>query len=384
MMTIPLAGMSTDIYIPSLPALAAHFTVIKALTQYTVTSYVFAMALTQLLAGPISDALGRKKLLLSALFLQVISILVVLHSPNIICMIIARFFQGLGAAFMIVPARAILNDIFTGDQLKKHFNYLTISFAVGPIVAPFIGGYMQHYIGWEANFYAILFYGLILLILYTLTYRETLQDIHPFSIHKFRKNYKIIFSNPYFVIGSILLGMLVGYSCLFNVVGTFIIQVALHKSSIIYGRVALLLGLGWFLGNTFNRLTFDMNKSLKIQLAFWVIFLSSIAMFILGVLNYFNLYTIVVPIFIMVMMAGIIFANYVSECLGLFPRLAASTNGSLFAIAWAVYALYTYIATLIKIHSLLPLAIAYLIFTVICLLIYYLVLRRWKFESAAP
>lgn len=381
MMTIPLAGMSTDIYIPSLPAIAKQFSVIDALTQYTVTSYVFAMALSQLFAGPISDALGRKKLLLSSLILQIISVFLILHSMNIFFMIVMRFLQGLGAAFMIVPARAILNDIFTGDQLKKHFNYLTISFAIGPIIAPYIGGYLQHYIGWKANFYTILCYALLLLILYITTFRETLQNTEHFHMKTFWNNYKVIFSNYYFVIGSIVLGMLIGYSGLFNVVGTFIIQVGLHKSSITYGRVALLFGLAWLLGNVLNRITFDFNRKLKIQIAFWVILLSSASMFILGMMNYFNLEVIVVPIFIMVTMSGLIFANYVSECLSLFPNRAASTNGALFTLTWSIYTIYTYIATRIHIHSLQPLATTYLIISVICLLVYYLTLHRWTFRS---
>lgn len=382
MITIPLAGMSTDIYIPSLPYMAIDFHVIKSLTQYTVTSYVLAMGIAQLFAGPVSDAFGRKKQLLLALLLQVISVLVILHSPNIYVVIAARFFQGLGAAFMIVPARAILNDIFTGDQLKKHFNYLTISFAIGPIIAPFIGGYLQHYIGWQANFYVILFYALILIFLYSFTYQETCQNTRPFSIDRLGKSYRTIFTNSYFIAGSLLAGMLVGYSSLFNLVGTFLIQTSLHKSAITYGHIALLMGLAWLIGNTINRFTFRISRKVKAQVTLLIALLAAITSVVLGIMGFFNLLSLVLPTLIMVMMGGVIFAAYVSECLSMFPDHAASSNGALFAIAWLIFTVYTYIASLIKVHSLLPLALSYFVISIACLLIFYLLLLRHEKKLA--
>ena len=149
---VPLAGISTDIYLPSLPAISTHFNVTKTFVQLTVASYVIAVGLAQLLAGPISDAYGRKNLLLIAIFTQLLAVLAIIFSPSIDWMILFRFVQGLGAAFMLVPARAILNDVFHGSELKKQFNYCTISFALGPTIAPFLGGYLQHYFGCQANF----------------------------------------------------------------------------------------------------------------------------------------------------------------------------------------------------------------------------------------
>lgn len=383
MLAIPLAGMSTDIYLPSLPTMASHFAVNKAFAQYSVTVYALAMGIAQLLAGPVSDAYGRKKQLLIALLLQIASILLILHSPNIYWVIVARFFQGLGAAFMIVPGRAILNDVFTGAQLKKHFQYLTISFAMGPIIAPFIGGYLQEYIGWQANFYFILIYAIVLTCLIAFTFKETSQRIYPFSIDKSWKNYQIILSNKHFIVGSVLLGILIGYSGLFNVAGTFIIQKSLHQSAIVYGRIALLMGLGWFLGNIINRFTFNVDKELKTKVALSISFLTGVVIFILGLKGYFSLLTVIVPTFIMIMMSGGIFSTYVAECLTMFPELAASANGGLFAIVWTVFSVSTFIATLLKINSLYPLGLTYLLISAACILIYFGLLLPLERRSAS-
>ncbi len=130
--------------------------------------------LLNLLVGPISDALGRKKLILASLIIQILAIVGILLSPNIYWIIIIGFFKVWEPLFMIAPARAILNDCFSGDELKKKFNYLTISFALAPIIAPFIGGICQEYFGWQASFYVILVYAVSLLILIHLTYEETI------------------------------------------------------------------------------------------------------------------------------------------------------------------------------------------------------------------
>jgi len=371
MLLIPLAGMSTDIYLPSLPAIAAHFGVYKSLAQFTVTAYIFAMGLGQFIAGPVSDALGRKKLLVTSLSLQVLSVFAILHSPSIHWIIVLRFIQGAAAAFMIVPARAILNDIYEGDKLKKQFNYLTIAFAVGPIIAPFIGGYLQHYIGWKANFYFILIFAFVLLLVVLFILYETIAETTRFSPNKILHNYKIILTNKHFAVGSLTLGILFGYTGLFNVSGTFLIQIGMHHSAIVYGRIALLVGFAWFLGNLINRLAFHINKKFKAQIALLLSFLASLCMFILSWSGYFNLPTFVVPTFVVTLFSAVFFSTYAAECLTLFPRLAASANGALFSITWIMYSFYTFIASFLKPHSLVPISVIYILVGLVALGLYY-------------
>ena len=136
---VPLAGMSTDIYLPSLPHMARAFSIDNSLVQLTITSFVTAMGFAQYLAGPVSDAIGRKSMIIISLVIQFISVITIIHVPSMPLIIAMRAVQGIACAFMIVPARALLNDNFEGNELKKKFNYLTISFALAPIIAPFIG-----------------------------------------------------------------------------------------------------------------------------------------------------------------------------------------------------------------------------------------------------
>jgi DHA1 family bicyclomycin/chloramphenicol resistance-like MFS transporter len=374
----PLGGMSTDIYLPSLPAITAHFHSIKSLVQFTVTSYVLALGLAQLIAGPISDAYGRKKLILIALLIQLISVIAILKTIDIEWMIFFRFTQGLGAGLMMVPARAVLNDIFKDKELKIYFNYATISFAIGPIIAPFIGGYLQHYFGWKANFHFILCYIGIVALSLLVVYRETLATKRKFSIHHLWQNYAIILSNKFFVLGSLFVGMIWSFSALFSVAGPFLVQTVMHKSPITYGRIALLMGIGWFIGNISNRFLFHCSEQSKIKPVLWLTLITSISMIIFSYLGFFNVPSLVIPTFIIVMLSGLIFPIYVSECLVIFDSLAASANACLFSIVWIIFGAATFTAALLKVQSLLPLALAYLGANVICFIIYYGLLLRLK------
>ncbi len=373
---IPLAGMSTDIYLPSLPAMSAYFNVDKALVQLTVTSFVIAMGLSQFLAGPIADAYGRKKLLLLAISTQLLALFAIVFSRSVDWMIFFRFVQGLGAAFMIVPARAILNDVFESHELKKQFNYSTISFALGPIIAPFLGGYLQQYFGWQASFLFILIYAILLFLAVALTYRETQNNARPFSMQHMWKNYHIILSNRYFLLSALLAGMVWGYGAFFNVTGPFLIQIAMHHSAITYGHIALWMGLAWFLGNTSSRILFNYDIETKTEIALWLTVATSIIMFIIAQLGFFNILTLAIPTFMIILLSGFIFPIYIGECMVLFQNLTGSANACLFGLIWLIFGGFTSIATLLRGYSLIPLTLTYLVLSIFILLFYYGLVKR--------
>lgn len=367
---IPLAGISTDIYLPSLPALTQHFGVTKAAVQFTVTAFTVGMAVMQLVAGPISDALGRKKLLVVSAIIQLLAIILILYAPSIGWMIGFRFIQGSAAAFMIVPARAILNDTFEGDDLKKQFNYATMSFALGPIVGPFIGGYLQKFFGWEANFIFILCYAIIALSVALFIYRETIAHTKHFSPSHLWHNYRHILKNRLFLVSAIFTACLFAYTAFFNVAGPFLIEISLQKSPVFFGHMALLIGVAWFIGNTLSRLLFYVGKTTKVVTGLLVTIAAALAMLFFSTQGYFTVTLFIVPIFFMIMMSGSSFAILTAECLSMFPDLAASTNACFFGFTWTAFSLFTVVAALTKAHSLIPISAALLGVAILCLALF--------------
>ncbi|MCF6776609.1 MFS transporter [Thiotrichales bacterium 19X7-9] len=373
--TIPLGGMSTDIYLPSLPSMAHYFDVSKMMVQLTVTLFALGLGIGQAVAGPISDALGRKRPFLFGLLLQIIAVIFILTTHSVNALIIARLFQGFGSAFMMVPARAILNDTFEGDALKKQYTYITAAFALGPIIAPFIGGYLEHYFNWQANFIFVLVYLIVLLIFMVLFIDESIEQKKPFSLMHITSSYITVLENKLFLTGGILVSFFLGYVAIFNVVGPFIIQEVLDKSAIFYGYMALVMGAAWFSGNMTSRIFFKYSRYAKTNIMLIIMLIAAITMLILsyGELNIFKL---IIPVFVMIFCGGFLFPIYVGECLSIFRAQAASANGLLFALIWIVFSLFSLIGTWLKVHSLLPLALCYFIVTIIVYLWFVFVAKR--------
>lgn len=366
---VPLAGMSIDIYLPSFPHMASIFSTEISQIQLTMTAFVIAMGFSQYLAGPVSDAIGRKGLITFSLFIQFITVLTIVHAASISVIIIMRFFQGLACAFMIVPARALLNDNFEGDELKKKFNYLTMSFAVAPIIAPFIGGYCEYYFGWKASFYFLLVYITILLIVVLGFTTETLKFKREFSLYHLIHNYKIITANKLYRYRTLFLCFLFSYTALSSILGPFIFQNMLHLSPIQYGYVALSLGAGWFFGNLTNRILFNVAPDHKVIVSLLMQTLMIALLILFAYCNAITVFSFLVPLFIIIFFAALMFAMLVSECLSQFPDLAASSNAFLFATCWIAFGIYTFYAASLPVNNVMPMALTYLVFNSLCFLL---------------
>ena len=171
MLTILLGGftafgpLSMDLYLPAFPQLAADFGTGPAAVQLTLTADVLGLVVGQLVLGPLSDAYGRRRLLIgSALVCAVASVLCAL-APTIGLLVLWRFLQGASGGGGIVLARAIAADIASGVAAARLFSlFMTLS-SVAPILAPVLGGLMLAMTGsWQPMFYLLAVISLVLAV----------------------------------------------------------------------------------------------------------------------------------------------------------------------------------------------------------------------------
>src|SRR3990167_3375173 len=181
---IPISGLSIDIYVPSLPAVSHFFEVDKSLAQLTITVYMIGLGIMQFFAGSISDSFGRRKPFLIAMLIYISATLFIPFVKNIEQLLFLRFVQGIVIAVIVVPMRSVISDLFEGPAYYKMANYMTMAWSIGPIIAPAIGGYLQHYFGWQANFYFLGVYSIISFILIALYLPDTSAYHHPFHLRK--------------------------------------------------------------------------------------------------------------------------------------------------------------------------------------------------------
>ncbi len=155
---------ATDLYLPTLPSLTTFFNTNESLVQLSLTMSMIGLACGQLFIGPLSDSLGRKKLLLLSLVCFIIATIFCLLSPNIFIFNICRLLQGMAASGGVVIARSISADRCRGKTLTKFLSVVSIINGVAPIVAPILGGILMSFLDWRGTFFALLLYGILLLL----------------------------------------------------------------------------------------------------------------------------------------------------------------------------------------------------------------------------
>ena len=154
----------TDMYLPSLPSMTSYFNTNVSMVQLGLTLSMLGLAVGQLLFGPVSDKLGRRRPLIISLSLFIVSTLFCIFSTDIVFFIAMRLLQGIAGAGGIVIARSIATDKFNGHELLKMLAVIGAINGIAPIVAPVVGGVMLSVIDWRGIFLVLLVLGVVLLV----------------------------------------------------------------------------------------------------------------------------------------------------------------------------------------------------------------------------
>ena len=142
--------------------------------QLTLTGTLIGLALGQLVLGPLSDALGRRRPLLAGTALHVVASLLVLVAPNIAVLGALRVLQGVGTAAGAVIALAIVRDLYDGRAAATMLSRLFLVLGAAPVLAPTIGGELLRFTSWRGIFALLAVYGVLMLVVGWFFLPETL------------------------------------------------------------------------------------------------------------------------------------------------------------------------------------------------------------------
>lgn len=376
--SMPLSGFVTDIYLPSFPAMAKSLLVHERDIQLTLTSYLLSYGISQLFIGNILDSIGRYRPKLLALTLVILSSLLITHTHSVLLICLLRIVQGIAISILVVATRALFVDLYAGDRLKNYLSYFTIVWSCGPILAPFLGGYLEKLFDWQANFYFLAFYAGVLLVFEVLYSGESIAEKKRINLRDNLNLYKMMLQNKLFILGILVLGFSYSIVMLFNMTGPFIIENTFHFSSVTIGYCTLILGFSWMIGGFVTKK--QMHLDFVPRVIAPVLFQASLIVALIVVSMFHqNLYIMVGFAFFIHIISGVLFTNFFTNSMLFFPKHAGTAGGLMGGMVYIVTSLSNFIVAITgKVTTQNGLAWRYFIFSVLLTLI---IMYMWKLRK---
>lgn len=194
--------LSMDLYMPALPHLAQSLHTTDTLAQTTMSVCMIGLGAGQLIAGPLSDRIGRRRPLLAGIALFTLFSLACAFAPTIELLLLARLLQGLSGAAGVVIALAVARDLFSGIELSRMLSLLALVGSSAPIIAPVLGGQLARFMDWRGMFGVLTLIGVLILVLAAVSLQET-HPRHRRSSEGFRvtvRQFGLLFHDRLFVL----------------------------------------------------------------------------------------------------------------------------------------------------------------------------------------
>lgn len=249
---ISVGQLSMGLVMPSLPWIAKDFSISLDQAQLLVSIYLLGFGPSQFIYGPVSDALGRKKVLLTGLLIAMSGLLMIIFlSDTFTGMVMGRFLQGLGTGCCAVLARASTRDRFSGDELPVAMSYIAMAASITPLIAPVIGGFINFHFGWSMVFISLLGYVSLAWVIIAFKFTETIakRSVIP-SPRNMLFQYRDLVTSRYFMSFASISWL--NFSLMITTVSVmpFIMQDQIGMTSDQYAMWALIPALGMLGGTT--------------------------------------------------------------------------------------------------------------------------------------
>ena len=363
-----LLGIGIDLYVPALPAISQYYTASQNAVQLSISLYMLGYGAAQVLFGLLSDAWGRRKILLITSAAYTLISFCIALAPSILSLNIFRLLQGISVAGLAVVGRALLVDCFSGAALLKASSWFGLSWSLGPILGPFIGSLLQTYFSWQTDFLFFSIYGLLLFAIILLQIPETKTCKQPLDLRRAYHSIKKISGQPVFSRTTLIGG--IGYSIivLFNILGPFLLEDSLKIDPLTYGYIALVLGLSYFFGCTVNRLIsqyYALDKIFLLSIA--ALAFTSVVMFLAAIIFPFTPVSLLLPVGFMFFSCGFTVPCSLAKTMQLFPQHAGTASSIFGSLSGLTVFCLSFFARALPTNNQLPLSCTYLILSLIAL-----------------
>ena len=327
---VALGPLSTDMYLPALPTLARVFDTDSGRAQLTLSLFLAGFAIAQLVLGPLSDRFGRKPVLMGGLGLFLVSSIGCALAGNIETLILFRFLQALGGSAGPVLGRAMVRDIHGPKEAGRVLSHIGSAMALGPAVAPIVGGYLLISLGWASIFWFLALFSLFAIWLLHHRIGETAPAAHrhPRSLARIISDFGLLLRDRHYL----------GYTlaCSFSFAGLFVfLSVSAFVIIDYFGYPPERFGL-WFLMVVTGYLTGTLGGGRlsrvlghhKLVAAGTVICLASgVAMALVGFNEPRHALQLMLPMLGFMIGVGIVMPQAMAGALADYPQIAGSASG---------------------------------------------------------
>lgn len=242
--------MAATVYLPSLPSIGRALDVPAEVLPLTLTIYLVAFGFGQLLFGPLSDRLGRRRVLLAGLVAMVLGSAASALAGSLTALLAARMLQGLGAAGAMASGRAVLNDVYQGPAAARASSIVTAALALAPILAPLLGGMIEQAAGWRYNFVLSGVISFVVLAALFLRLPETHRPAAPQAslARQMLRSYRTLLGSRAYIALILVCGCIFAGLHAFNAGAPAVMIETLGVSPALYGLLAASASAGFFLG----------------------------------------------------------------------------------------------------------------------------------------
>ena len=195
-----LEPFSIDTYLPAFPTMQAALPATEVQMQLTLTVYFIGFAIVSLFHGAVSDSIGRKPVIGATMCVHAAASVGCALSESIDALLVFRALQGCFAGAGFVVGRAVVRDLFAGDEAQRQLSRIQMLFALAPIVAPILGGWLVAHLAWPSIFWFLGGYAVVLIIWSQMVLVEShpREARLPFALVPLARNYSKMFFNKTF------------------------------------------------------------------------------------------------------------------------------------------------------------------------------------------
>jgi len=329
------APLSIDMYLPALPSIARDFNTGPSAVQLTLTAFVAGIALGQLLAGPISDAVGRRRPVFVGIAGYTVASLLCAVAPNVYALAGLRLVQGLTGAAGVVIARAIVRDLHSGVAAARYFSLLMLITGLAPILAPSLGGQLLRATSWRGVFLVLALAGVLIGVAVAIRLRETLpsERRRAGGLRDTGRAFRALLSDRVFV--GYALAASLAFDAIFTYISgsSFVLQGIYGMSPQTFALVFGVNAIGLVVATQINRRLAGVVPIARLLSAgLCTIAVASVALLVAASAHVFGLAGILVPLFVVMFSLGFVMPNSTALALSRHPEAAGTASALLGAL----------------------------------------------------